>query len=299
MDQRLYWPADAGFEAIAAKAACAIGDHIFAAESRRSRQKTPEARSVWNTIVRALILISRRNAQQAGAAQALLRKAITADPNSSAAFALSSFVATLGAHQGWHARQAVASWVLHAAERAIALDDQDPWGHVAAGYAELFIANQPAHAIAILKRALSLNPNVAMAQYLIALASTYIDEPEAAFEHADLAEQLGPRDLLTRGNPGAHDNVCATASFVAGRYCDGIAFARKAIAQSPRQTSAYRQLVISSAMTGNWDRRAKPCRWSSVSRRRSGGLSARPSRFWLDKTGYRKYLEAFRLAGHR
>ena len=140
-----------------------------------------------------LILISRRNTQQAGAAQALLRKAITADPNSSAAFALSSFVATLGVHQGWHARQAVASWVLHAAERAIALDDQDPWNHVAAGYAELFIANQPKRTPSrIFKRALSLNPNVAMAQYLIALASTYIDEPEAAFEHADLAEQLGP-----------------------------------------------------------------------------------------------------------
>lgn len=297
--ERLHWPADAGFEAIAAKAACAIGDHIFAAESRRSRQKTPEARSVWHTIVRALILISRRNAQQAGAAQALLRKAIAADPNSSAAFALSSFVATLGVHQGWHARQVVAPWVFHAAERAIALDDQDPWGHVAAGYAELFIANQPAHAIAILKRALSLNPNVAMAHYLIALASTYIDEPEAAFEHADLAEQLGPRDLLTRGNPGAHDNVRATASFVAGRYCDGIAFARRAIAQSPSQTSAYRQLVISSAMTGELGQAREALQMVKRLAPEIRRFISQSESLWLDKTGYRKYLEAFRLAGYR
>jgi TolB-like protein len=297
--ERFQCTADEGFEPVAVKTSRAVSDHIFAIESMRSWQNRPEGAGAWTTIVHAVNLINRRSARQAGAAQALLKKAIAANPNSSAAFALLSFATTLGVHQGWHSRQAAAPSALRAAARAIALDDQDPWGHVAAGYAELFAANNPEHAIAILRRALTLNPNVAMAHYLIALASTYIDKPEAALLHADLAEQLGPRDLLTRGNPGAHDNVRATASFVKGRYGDGMAFARKAIEQSPRQTSAYRQLVLSSAMAGELEQARKALQMVKRLAPEVGRFISEAEPLWPDKMGYRKYVEAFRLAGHK
>lgn len=282
-----------------AKTARAISDHIFAAESLRSGQKAPHRLAAWDAIVRSLALISGRTARQADAAQALLKKAIAIDPNSSAAFALTSFVATLGVHQGWHPREAVKPLAVGAAQRAIDLHDEDPWGHVAAGYANLFIDNDPEQGIESLRRALSLNPNVSIAHYLIALASTYLGRTDTAFQHADLAERLRPRDLLAHGNAGAHDNVRATACFVTGRYCDGINFARKAITQNPKQTSAYRALTLNSAMAGQIREAGRALQ--AVKR-----LAPEVQRFvtevqtlYPDKSVYRKYVEAFRVAGLR
>jgi tetratricopeptide (TPR) repeat protein len=177
------------------------------------------------------------------------------------------------------------------------LNSEDGWGHVALGYARLLIENRPEEAIDVLATAIKLNPNAAIAHYFIALASAYTGDTAASFRHADLAEHLAPYDMLALGNAGMQDNVRATASFVAGRYRDGIAFAQKTIAVSPRQTPAYRQLVLNHAFAGDREQAATAfAKLKSLAPNVARWLRQQESR-WSNREHYEKYVDAFRLAG--
>jgi DNA-binding winged helix-turn-helix (wHTH) protein/TolB-like protein len=178
---------------IAARVACAVKDRIFAAESLRSRQKSPESLGAWESIVGAVALMNTRKKPDFGVAQAMLRKAIRIDPKSAPSFSLLSIMATLSLHLGWNAQATVRPIALRAAEKALDLDSEDGWGHVALGYARLLTENRPEEAIDVLAAALKLNPALATAHYLIALASVYTGNAAASFHHADLAEHLATR----------------------------------------------------------------------------------------------------------
>jgi len=286
-----------GPEQIAAKLACAVRDRIFAAESIRSRQNKPESLGAWGSIVAAVALMNTRKRPDLRMAQALLRKVISIDPKCAPCFSLLSIMATQSVHLGWKAQETARPVALRAAEKAIDLNSDDGWSHVALGYARLLIDNRPEDAIDIFATALKLNPNLAIAHYFIALASAYTGNCAASFRHADLAEQLAPHDLLALGNAGVQDNVRATASFVADRYRDGISFARKAIALSPRQTSAYRQLVLNHAFAG--DREDAAAALAAVRTLAPDiplWLRQQESR-WSSRQDHQKYVDAFRLAG--
>lgn len=288
---------DGYFEEVAANVTGALSNQIFAAESRRNRQRNQEGIGAWNTIVRAVALMNTRKKPDVRLAQALLRQAIELDPKSAPCFSLLSIVATLSVHLGWKAQEAARPIALGAAEKAVDLNSEDGWSHVALGYSRLLLDNRPEEAIDILATALKLNPNLAIAHYFTALASAYTGDTVASFRHAELAEHLAPRDLLMLGNSGAQDNVRATASFVADRYQDGIAFARKTIALSPRQTSAYRQLVLNHAFAGERQQAAAALATiRNLAPDISRWLQQQETR-WSNRQDHEKYVDAFRLAG--
>jgi tetratricopeptide (TPR) repeat protein len=240
-----------------------------------------------------------RKKQHVVAARTLLSRAIEIDPKCAPAYSLLSFIGTLGVHLGWYSRKETPTTPLRFARKALALDDEEPWAHLALGYATLQIRNSPQQAIEVLNDALKLNPGLAVAHYLIALACTYTGDTEKAFRHADIAEAFDPRDLLARGNAGAYDNVRATASFIAGRYRNGIEFARKAIDQSPLQTPAYRQIVLNGALSG--EIAEAKLALQSVKRLAPNVQRwlAESEAMWAHQQNYRRYLEAFRMVGFR
>jgi TolB-like protein/Tfp pilus assembly protein PilF len=284
---------------IAGKVASALGSQLYAAESRRAKLKSRQSLAVWDCIVRALSLINTRQRHHVATARVLLRRAVAIDPKCAAAHGLLSFVVTLGVHLGWDSRQLMKPIALKAARRALALDEEESWGHVALGYATLQVLNDPEQATAAFGRALELDQNLAVAHYFDALALSYIGRIEDAFFHADEAERLQSFDLLSRGNAGAHDNVRATVCFVAGRYQDGVAFARRALAQSPRQVPAYRQLVINGAFSGETRQAADAL---GIVRRFAPRVQRwlqESQAMWGHRDDYRKYSEAFRMAGLR
>jgi DNA-binding winged helix-turn-helix (wHTH) protein/tetratricopeptide (TPR) repeat protein len=279
------------------KLTIAIGGQLFDTEKRRAKFRSPASSGAWGCIVRALVLMNTRGRQEMRAARALLRRAIEIDPRCAPAYSLLSLISTLSVHMGWDLPAVVQPFALQSARTALALDDEEPWGHVALGYATLQLCQQPNEAIGILERAIALNPNLAVAHYFVALSSTYLRKPESAFDHADMAERLAPFDLLARAYGGAHNNVRATASFVAGRYHQGAEFARKAIVETPAQVPAYRQLVTNGAFAGDLAEAASALR--TVKKLAPGiqrwlqGAEA----MWAQPDDYKKYLEAFRLAG--
>jgi TolB-like protein/Tfp pilus assembly protein PilF len=227
----------------------AIEPQLYAAEGIRTKRKPPESFDAWECVVRALALMNSRTRPDVAAASKLLRKAIALDSGYAQAHSLLSFVTTLGVHMGWEPRESTLALASDAAHKALFLDSDDPWAHVALGYV-LAWSRRADDALVEYERALALNPNFAIAHWLLALALCYLGRSEEALAHGDQAERLSPRDLLARGNAGVSNNVRAIACFVAGRYRDGIAFARKAIIESPNLIPAYRALVVNCALAG-------------------------------------------------
>jgi DNA-binding winged helix-turn-helix (wHTH) protein len=284
---------------IAAGIARAVAEQIFAIERIRTRSIPARERSVWDAVVVTLSMINTRRKDSVRDAQALLAALVRSDVKSPAVFSLLSFTATLSVHLGWVSRKSLRERTFDLVGRALAVDDRDPWAHLALGYARLYMDNRPDEALGALQHALRLDPSLSMAHYLMALSFAYRGDTDAAFAEASIAERLSPLDLLAKGNAGAYDNVRATASFVAGRYRDGIHFAQRAVVVSPLQVPAYRQIVLNASFAGDMKVAA-----SAMSKVRSIApdlqrwlVESEP--IWCRAEDYRKYVEAFRMAGHR
>jgi tetratricopeptide (TPR) repeat protein len=280
---------------IARQIASAVENQLYATESASARLQSPKNLSAWQCIVRALLLISTRNKAEVKAAEELLTRAISIDPKSASAYSLHSFVSTLRVHLGWQTRRQALPHALRTAEKARALNPDEPWAHLALGYA--LTHSRPDKALEPLEHGLTLDPNLSMAHYLIAFSSTFLGDYEKAFTHAQMAERLRSYDLLARGNVGTHDNVRATACIVAGRYREGMEFAHRVITQSPRQTPAFRSFIVNAACAGEREQAAS----AFESLRRLTPVTQKWldefSQVWSRREHYQKYVEAFRTSG--
>lgn len=79
------------------------------------------------------------------------------------------------------------------AQRAILLDYEDARGHMLAGIAEMWLRNTVA-AATLLRRAIELNPSLAMAYEQLATLEIMTGNPQAAIELMSMGFRLGPTD---------------------------------------------------------------------------------------------------------
>ncbi|HET7849223.1 MAG TPA: hypothetical protein VFL51_09200, partial [Pseudolabrys sp.] len=242
-----------------------------------------------------LSMMNSRVRSQVEAAQKLLEAAFNRDAGSATICSLFSFAVTLGVQQGWQRRCDAIPVALRAAETALALNQEEPWAHLALGYA--LIWHEPEEAVLPIERALKLNPKLAIGHYLLALALARAGSPQGISERAELGRALSAFDLLAYGHQGVYDNVRASACLVTGDYSDGIEFARRAIAESPLLAPAYRQLVANCALAG---RRAEAKNALAKLKCMSPNISLdwiRQELKWSRAAVQRSYVEAFRAAG--
>jgi len=274
----------------------AIEPQLYAAEGARARRKPPESLDAWECMVRALSLINARTSSDGAAARGLLQKAIELDPGYAQPHSLLAFVLALSVLAGWEPREPTLLEANQAAQKALALDSDEPWSHVAAGFA-LALDRRIADSIQEYQRALELNPSFAYAHTMLAGSFCYLGRYNEAIAQIEIAERLSPRDLLTHGNRGANNVLRAAASMVAERYVEGVTFARKALTENPSSTPAWRQLVINSALSGQMDEARSALK---TVKRLQADISQKWLREWLPfvrDEDRQKYLEGFRLAG--
>jgi adenylate cyclase len=223
----------------------AVGPELYSAEIRRSRERGEKNLEVWDYAMRGRWHVTRITKEDNDIARPLLEKALQLDPNSVPALASLAYCHVTALFFGWTKSpgETIAE-ARRAAEKALSLDQSDPWAQVAVGLAE-FVAKQTDKATGHFKQALDLNPNFALAYGYYALALAYGGEPERAIEAGRRAILLSPRDPELVHFYAA----IATAHFVRGDYAAAVEWAEKTALVRP-VPAAYRPLAIGNAFLG-------------------------------------------------
>jgi tetratricopeptide (TPR) repeat protein len=165
------------------------------------------------------------------------------------------------------------------------------FGGLALGY----VAGDLEGAVALIDRALALNPNLATAWYASGTVRAFRGgEPDAAVEHLQRAMRLSPRDPLMFTMQG----VTAFAHFSAGRYDEASSWAEKAFWERPNILATLRIAAASNALAGRLEEAQK-----AVARALELDPDMRLSNL-KDRVGvfrraedYEKYAGALRQAG--
>ena len=114
--------------------AAAIEPHLLAAEGVRALSRSSDDLGAWELVARAQTHAWRLTRPDYETAIDALKRAVEAYPDYAPARSLLGFCLVFAAHMGWIDRdQGLLPGRQHAI-RAIALDDRDPWGHIALGY---------------------------------------------------------------------------------------------------------------------------------------------------------------------
>ena len=269
----------------------AIAPQLYAAENFRAQRKPPDSLDAWDLVMRALSHFWRVTRQDNVVAQALLEKAISIDPNYGQALGVLANSYIFCAHMGWGDANAPANGE-RAARAAIHADGEDPWAHLALG-AVYMMARRFDDALAEHELALRLNPNFALAQGYYGLSLAYNGRWQEAYEAAQRALRLSPRDPFA----AVYCGIAAYAQYLGRNYDEAIRLSREALRQRHDFVGAHRVLAAAAGMAGQADlaqqallglRRAQPnvsLAWIAANM---------PIRHEDDRT---HYLEGFRRAG--
>jgi len=132
-------------------------------------------------------------------------------------------------------------------QTALALDDRDPWAHVAQGMLQQRLRH-PGEAARSSRRALELNPNFALAHALLAGSLAFQGAHEEAVDSAEHALRLSPRDRLA----GTYVSMArANVHFAARSYSECATWARNLIEKSPGDIAGHFFLTAALAMEGD------------------------------------------------
>ena len=274
--------------------AAAIEPQIHAAESFRAHSKPPASLDAWDLLMRALSHFWRVTRRDHESATTLLERAIAIDPNYGQALSLLAANHMFGAHLGWGELTAVTPVAEAAALAAVRCDHEDSWAHVALG-SVYFSTRRLNDALPELEQALALNPNFSLAQGYYALALSYAGRSTEAFDAAQRAIRLSPRDPSL----AIYQGVAGYARFTERHYDEAIALAREAIRHRGDLTGAYRVLAVSAGMTG--DEMLAETALGEL-RRAQPGISLHwiaTQLPWANQADREHYLEGFRRAGLR
>jgi TolB-like protein/Flp pilus assembly protein TadD len=132
------------------------------------------------------------------------------------------------------------------AQRALEIDKDDPTALALAGMALALFVGKVEDGAALLTRAITFDPNLALARIWNGWAQLGLGNQAAAIEQFQIGLRLSPFDprifVAQTGMTAAH--------FLAGKYEEGCAWSKIAVQQNPNFVGAHRNLVACHAMAG-------------------------------------------------
>jgi len=180
---------------IAAEVAAQIDPEILLIEARRSAVRPLVDATAYDLMLRAVPLIGRMDRAHFMTAGDYLARAIALEPDYAAPYAWYAYWHVFLVGQDWaDDPQASIAKAGQIAERAIMLDPFDARALAIAGHVRTWLLSRPREAVALHERALSLNPNLAMAWALSAAARICLGEIDEAERHNDRYKRLSPLD---------------------------------------------------------------------------------------------------------
>jgi TolB-like protein/Tfp pilus assembly protein PilF len=223
----------------------AIEPKLVAAESVRAQNRSPENLSAWDLVMRALTHYGRMTTKESETAIEILRQAVQKHPDYGPAHSLLAFELLVSGHVGWIPEGDDYKYAAELAQRALQLDNEDPWAHLALGYLA-FSERKTSESVGEYMRALDLNPNFATAYGYLGWALVFDGQSEEAIRYFQQALRMSPHDpfkaFFYSGTGVGH--------YYANRYDEAIEWALKAISERPGFSAAHRILCASFAQAG-------------------------------------------------
>jgi TolB-like protein len=228
----------------------AITPQLERAEIDRAKRKPTGSLDAYDYYLRGMANFHQRTRKAVSEALSLFHKAAELDPDFASAYGMAAWCHFWRKINGWMtnpAREAAEGARL--ARRAVELGVNDAVALTRGGHALGHFGGDLDGCIALLDRALVLNPNLSAAWYLGGFQRITLGEPDDAIERISHAMRLSPLDPeMVRMQAGM-----AMAHLFAGRFAEASAWAEKAFRDLPGFLLVSAIIAASHALAGRGD----------------------------------------------
>ena len=228
----------------------AIAPQLERAEIERAKRKPTESLDAYDYYLRGMANLHQGTREAIDEALALFYQALELDPDFASAYAMAAWCHFWRKVNGWMTDrpQEIAEGA-RLARRAVELGRDDAVALTRGGHALGHLAGDLDGGIALLDRALVLNPNLASAWFLGGFLRVWHGEPDGAIEHFARAMRLSPLDPeMYRMQAGM-----AVAHLFAGRFDAASSWAEKAFRDLPSFLMVVSIIAASHALAGRTD----------------------------------------------
>ena len=272
----------------------AIAPTLEQAEIERAKRKPTENLDAYDFFLRGMASFHQRSRQAYDEALSLFYRAIELDTNFASAYGMAAWCYVWRKINRWMADPVhETAEGARLARRAVELGKDDAVALARGGHALAVLAGDLDSAVALIDRALVLNPNLAAAWYLGGFVRNFLGQPDMAIERLAHAVRLNPLD------PEMYrmQNGMAFANLFAGRFDDASAWAERSLRDQPNYAFAIGIAAASNALGA----RMKEAR-AAMQRLREIDPALRVSnlREWLPirrPDDFAKWSDALRKAG--
>jgi tetratricopeptide (TPR) repeat protein len=230
---------------VASSVAGVIEPALQAAETARSAGRPTNDLTAYDLYLRAYA-IARSSSRQVPEALRLLEQAIARDPRYGPALADAAGCCVRLVMDGWSQDpEADSRKGADFARRALEVAGDDPSILANAAYALAYFGEDIGTMIALVDRALTLNPNYARGWLLSGVLRNWAGQPDIAIEHAKRSLRLSPR---ARVGPSLF--VIGYAHFLGRRFDEAVPELLLAIQEDQSYPGPYRVLAACYAYKG-------------------------------------------------
>jgi TolB-like protein/class 3 adenylate cyclase len=232
---------------VASGVAGTIEPKLRQSEFERASRKPTENLDAYDLYLRALALRDKPTAESVPEAIALLRRALAIDPKYAPAKAA---IGWFRVHENSHGRNPIlerdAAEAVALAKEVLEAGKDDPDALWMAGYTLISLAGEHDIAAAAIDRALTLNPNAALAWAARGFVLSRRGQSDAAIEACERAMRLSPLDPLRR----VFTMGMSVAHLAAGRYEEALDWVEQTLHAEPGYMTALRQKAALCAHLG-------------------------------------------------
>lgn len=240
-------------DAITAGTVAQVDPQLLLREAHHAHGRQAHDPTAYDLMLRAIPAIYRLEEGGFQAAGDMLAAAIALDPRNAAAHAWLAYWQLLLVGQGW-AKDPIGATLRadELADRAVTLDPGDARALTLAGHVRGFMHKRPEEGRALHARALSLNPNLAMAWCFSGLAHSYLGDHAESIARVRHAQTLSPYDPH-----GFFFDMALTMPYLlTGDYETVVEIGRRAIALNPGFSSSYKGYLAAMGHLGRADEAA-------------------------------------------
>jgi TolB-like protein len=232
---------------ISAGVAGAIAPQVELAEIERAKSKPTASLTAYDCYLRGIAHVHRGTREAIEEALSLFKRSIELDPEFAAAHAMAAWSYFWRKVNGWTENRALETAEGERLARlAVELGRDDAVALTRGGHALAHLAGDLDSGIALLDRAIFLNPNLASAWFLGGFLRTWHGECEDAIEHFERAMRLSPVDPeLYRMQAGI-----AMAHLFAGRIEMASVWAERSYSNLPSFLMVVALIAATRALSG-------------------------------------------------